>query len=108
MTTRVNIKLNDAVIDAVADDPGIADALVDVADEINFETRTTTARSARLKPFGERMVAGTVEGGARVGTTWGPAVPVEFGTIDSPPGRVLTAAAERVAKNRGGRLEVGR
>lgn len=104
---KARVELHDRVIDNLAGDPGIGDELYDVADEISAEARATARRSKRTKPFGERMVADTTETGARTGSTWGPAVPVEFGTVDSPPQRILTNAAERVARSRGGRLELG-
>ena len=101
MSARV--KLNEARIALIAADPRVGDDLLEVADAISADVKAETSGSARLKQFGRKMVTGRTERGARAGTTWGPAVPVEFGTFQTSPLRILTTIAARHGKTKAGR-----
>lgn len=91
----VRMRTNDKVIAGLLSAKGMLDAAEDVAEDIGNDVKSSTSSSARLKQFGRRIVVDKTERGARVGTTWGPAVPVEYGTVRTPPLRILTSAAER-------------
>lgn len=98
MTSRT--VLHDRVIDNLINARGIQKATLDVADDIADETKASTSSSRRLYHYGRKMVTGNTETGARAGTTWGPAVPVEFGTFRTPPHRILTTIASRFGRTR--------
>lgn len=93
MSTR--IVLYPKRIAAVASDRRVIDGLNPVAANIVDDVRRTVSGSRTIKPMGSRIVRSVTDRGVRVGTTWGPAVPVEYGTIDTPPQRVWLGAAER-------------
>lgn len=96
----VRMRTNDRVIAKLVEADGVLDACLEVADDISAETKASTSGSRRLAQFGKKMVTDKTDTGARAGTTWGPAVPVEFGTFRTPPLRILTGIAER----RGGKV----
>lgn len=77
----------------------VLDELDDVAEKIERNVKTETSRSRTLRPYGRKMSRERVGSGKktriRVGTSWGPAVPVEYGTIRTPAKRILLTAAER-------------
>lgn len=106
MTIRVrNVRYreNVAAIERVAESQAVADGTLKVADSIAADTKAATSGSRRLRQFGRRTVTDNTDTGARVGTTWGPAVPVEFGTIRTPAHRILTTIAGRYGRTEPGR-----
>ena len=88
-------KLHEPAIAAVALLPRVLDGLADVGEEISDDVKSSTSRSRTTRPFGRMMSVTKSTDGVRVGTSWGPAVPVEYGTIRTPAKRILLSAAER-------------
>jgi hypothetical protein len=97
-TVRVRYVENDRAMLDVAKMGVVLDGTKAIAEKIADDVSRSTSGSRTLRPYGKRMVVDETETGALVGTDWGPAVPVEFGTIDTPPNRILLGAAERNAK----------
>ena len=90
-----SMRTNDKVINALLTARGMLDAAQDVGEEIRRDVISTTSSSSTLKPYGRKMVVGPTENGYRVGTTWGPAVPVEYGTASTPAHAILRNAAAK-------------
>ena len=97
---RTRTKLHAAQILAAKSSPQVIAGTLEVADNISVAVKTDLQGRRTLKGYGRKMVTGPTEQGARVGTTWGPAVPVEFGTYSQPGHRFLETAAERFGKIR--------
>ena len=93
--TNARVRVNERVVAKLVEADGVGNACLEVAEDIGQDVKSSTSGSRRLAQFGKKIVADRTETGARVGTTWGPAVPVEFGTYRTPPLRILTSAAER-------------
>lgn len=72
--------------------------LLETAEAIAADVTSSTSSSKYLSPYGERMFVEETETGARVGTTWGPAVPIEFGSLHTAPKRILCSIAERFGR----------
>jgi hypothetical protein len=89
----------------VLESQAVQDGTDDIATDISVAVKARTSGSSTLKPFGRRTQVSKTEKGSRVGTSWGPAVPVEFGTVRTPAHRIMTTAAEQNAG--GARLELG-
>jgi len=94
---------HEAAIKAVALTGEVIDKVTDIADKITSDVSTRTSSSSTIRPFGDMMETSRTEDGVRVGTSWGPAVPVEYGTYKTPAHRIVLGAAERGP----GRLELG-
>ena len=97
---KARVTLHDSVIERLPSERGVGEELLEVAEDISAEVKAQTAGSRRLKQYGRKMVADRTETGARAGTTWGPAVPVEFGTFQTPAHRILTNIAARFGRTR--------
>jgi hypothetical protein len=95
---RTRTEVNDRVVDDVATMPGVLDKLADVGDKISADVKRSTGSSRTTRPFGRMMSVTKTETGVRVGTSWGPAVPVEYGTYRTPARRILLSAAEKAGK----------
>lgn len=93
--SRFRTKLHEPAIAAVAVLPRVLDALSDVGEEISDDVKSSTSSSRTVRPFGRMMSVEKSATGVRVGTSWGPAVPVEYGTARTPAHRILLSAAER-------------
>lgn len=93
--TNARVRLHDRAIGAVATTAQVQAGARKIADGIADDVRARTSSSSTIRPFGDRLSVDSTELGARVGTSWGPAVPVEFGTVNTPAHRILTGAAER-------------
>ena len=65
------------------------------ADAITKDVKARTGRSSTLRPYGRKMSTEPIDGRLRVGTDWGPAVPVEYGTVRTRGERILLDAAEK-------------
>ena len=72
--------------------------LFPTGDEISERVKSATSGSSTVSPFGRKMSVEEVDGKVRVGTSWGPAVPVEYGTIRTPAKRILLGAAEKIGR----------
>lgn len=94
---------HEAAIAAVALSPRVLNKTRGIAEDIRSDVEARTSSSSTIKPYGRRMSTENTETGTRVGTSWGPAVPVEYGTVNTPAHRILTGAAERSP----GRTEIG-
>jgi len=94
----VRTKFHQARIEAVALNIQVIRGTDDAADKITGHVRNRVKGSPHLKPYGDRMRKTRTKKGTNVGTTWGPAVPVEFGTFRHAPKRILLSAAEKVGK----------
>lgn len=98
-------KLDEKRIEAAIEDRRVLAGMEDLADDITRDVRSQTSGSSTLRPYGKKMTKERTRDGRkvkiRVGTSWGPAVPVEYGTFKTPPKRILLGAAERT----GGRVE---
>lgn len=98
-------KLHERQIEAAIEDRRVLAGMEDVADEITRDVRARTSGSSTLRPYGKKMTKDRTRDGRkvkiRVGTSWGPAVPIEYGTFRTPAKRILLGAAERT----GGRVE---
>jgi hypothetical protein len=66
-----------------------------VGDRITNDVKSSVSGSKRLAQFGKKMGNQNTATGIRVGTSWGPAVPIEYGTVNTPPKRILLGAAEK-------------
>lgn len=87
--------VHDSVIaEIAAENAQIAAGLVNAGEQIERDVQARTEGSSTIRPFGRMMSVDELDGFVRVGTSWGPAVPVEYGTDDTPAQRVLLAAAE--------------
>lgn len=96
-TVRVRYRENDRGMKKVAKARAVVDGTKAIAELIARDVKSATG-SPHLKPYGRRMIVDETETGALVGTNWGPAVPIEFGTVDTPAHRILLGAAERNSK----------
>lgn len=99
-------KLHEKEIEALLADRKVLDGMEETADEVERNVKARTSGSSTVRPFGQKMTKDRIRDGRRkvkirVGTTWGPAVPVEYGGANTPPQRILQEAAERS----GGRFE---
>lgn len=94
----VRMKLHETEIERVAKTRQVVDGAVKIGEKVADDVKAETSGSSTLRPYGTRMIVAETEAGATVGTDWGPAVPIEFGTIDTPAKRILLGAAERNAK----------
>lgn len=92
---KFRTKLHEPVIAGVALLPQVLEGLADVGDKISQDVKSSTSSSRTVRPFGRMMSVEKSVDGVRVGTSWGPAVPVEYGTIRTPAHRILLTAAER-------------
>jgi hypothetical protein len=99
-------KLHEREIEAALSDRRVLAGMEDLADEITRNVERKTSGSSTLRPFGKKMSKDRVRDGRkvkiRVGTSWGPAVPVEYGGSYTPAHRILTSAAEEAAGKIGG------
>lgn len=90
--------LHDREIEKVATIRGVLSQLVDVADGIGDDVKARASGSATLRPLASRVETGEHDSGAWVGSDWGPLVPIEFGTSDTPGQRILLGAAEKAGR----------
>ena len=100
-------KLNEKKLAAALEDRRVLAGMEDLADSITKEVKRETSKSRYLRPFGKKMSTDRVRTGKksvriRVGTSWGPAVPIEYGTYNTVGQRILTTAAENAAGKIGG------
>lgn len=90
--------LHDPAIVRVARHRQVIDGVMKVADKIEQDVKSETANSKTVRPFGRMMSVVETDTGARVGTSWGPAVPVEYGTVRTPAHRILLGVAEKAGR----------
>lgn len=91
----VRTVLHDPAIELVALNPQVLLGLSKVGDQITRDVESSTSGSKRLAPFARFMSKERSEKGLRIGTSWGPAVPIEYGTVRTPAKRILLGAAEK-------------
>lgn len=94
----VRTRLHERSILTVQVSPQVLAGTLKVADDISVATKADLQPHRTLVGYGRKMVTGNTAKGARVGTTWGPAVPVEFGTYRTPAHRFLETAAARFGR----------
>ena len=95
-------KVHEKAVEAALEDRRVLRGMEDVADEIVSGVKSRTSGSSTVAPFGRKMTKDRTRDGRkvkiRVGTTWGPAVPVEYGSADTPAQRILLGAAEKAGR----------